>query len=148
MKRMIRMLFLALAVALAAGCSHSKGCHCRAYQKKYRRPLAGTTWQLVQLYGRSVTAAPGAFTLVLSDGDGRISGRGACNRFSGAYATDRSRALTIGSLCCTHMACPGLEQEQRFFEALRTTTHYDMDGPLLLLLRNGELQAVLQALAE
>ncbi|MDE6828302.1 MAG: META domain-containing protein [Alistipes sp.] len=148
MKRMIRMLFLALAVALAAGCSHSKGCHCRAYQKKYRRPLAGTTWQLVQLYGRSVTAAPGAFTLVLSDGDGRISGRGACNRFSGAYATDRSRALTVGSLSSTRMACPGLEQEQRFFEALRTTTHYDMDGPLLLLLRNGELQAVLQALAE
>lgn len=145
---MKRMLALVLLASLAAGCSHTRECHCRAYQKKYRRPLAGTTWQLVQLYGRSVTAAPGAFTLVLSDGDGRISGRGACNSLSGAYATDRSRTLTIGPLASTRMACPGLEQEQRFFEALRTTTHYDMDGPLLLLLRNGELQAVLQALAE
>ena len=31
-------------------------------------------------------------------------------------------------------------------EALETTTHYDMDGPLLLLLADGELRAVLQAL--
>ena len=30
-------------------------------------------------------------------------------------------------------------------EALETTTHYDMDGPMLLLLSNGELKAIFQA---
>ena len=46
------------------------------------------------------------------------------------------------------MACPEQEQEQKFFEALESTTHYDMDGPMLLLLREGELRAVLQAVDE
>jgi len=46
------------------------------------------------------------------------------------------------------MACPELEQEQKFVEALTTTTHYDMDGPMLMLLCDGELRAVLQAVPE
>lgn len=145
MKHTIPALFLSLAVALAAGCSHSKDCHCRAYQKKYRRPLTGTEWQLVQLYGRNLQPADGAFMLTLSADDGRISGTGACNRLSGTYTTDESRALKIGPLRSTRMACPQLADEQKFFEALETTTHYDMDGPMLLLLSDGELRAVLQA---
>ena len=138
---MKRMLALVLLASLAAGCSHTRECHCRAYQKKYRRPL-------VQLYGQNVQSEKGAFTVTLSPEEGRISGLGACNRLSGDYAADETRALKIGPLRTTRMACPGQEQERKFVEALTTTTHYDMDGPLLLLLRNGELQAVLQALAE
>lgn len=148
MKHTIRILFAVLAVALAAGCSHTKGCHCRAYQKKYRRPLTGTSWQLVQLYGRNVTVEAGTFTFTLSPDDGRISGRGACNRLSGSYETDRKGALRIGPLASTRMACPDLSQEQAFVRALESATHYDMDGPMLLLLADGELRAVLQAADE
>lgn len=43
------------------------------------------------------------------------------------------------------MVCPGMEQEDAFTKALESTTHYDMDGPMLLLLSNGELRAVFQA---
>ena len=43
------------------------------------------------------------------------------------------------------MACPGMEQEDAFTKALESTTHYDMDGPMLLLLSDGELRAVFQA---
>lgn len=43
------------------------------------------------------------------------------------------------------MACPGMEQEDAFTKALEATTHYDMDGPMLLLLGDGELKAVFQA---
>ena len=43
------------------------------------------------------------------------------------------------------MACPGMEREHAFAQALEATTHYDMDGPMLLLLSNGELKAVFQA---
>lgn len=148
MKNPIRILVLLLCVFCVAGCSSSKGCHCRAYQKKYRRPLTGTAWQLVQLYGRNVTAEAGTFTFTLSADDGLISGRGACNRLSGSYRTDRSRTLRIGPLASTRMTCPDLSQEQAFIRALETTTHYDMDGPMLLLLCNGELRAVLQAADE
>ena len=40
---------------------------------------------------------------------------------------------------------PGMEQEDAFTKALESTTHYDMDGPMLLLLSDGELRAVFQA---
>ena len=73
---------------------------------------------------------------------------GACNRLSGDYAADETRALKIGPLRTTRMACPGQEQERKFVEALTTTTHYDMDGPMLMLLCDGELRAVLQAVPE
>mgnify|MGYP000004786835 FL=1 len=43
------------------------------------------------------------------------------------------------------MACPDMDQERDYTEALEATTHYDMDGPMLLLLANGELRAVFQA---
>ena len=145
---MKRILVSILVLLAAAGCSHSKECHCRAYQKKYRRPLTETRWQLVQLDGRNVRSEAGAFTLTLSAAEGRISGTGACNRLSGNYATDEKRALKIGPVVSTRMACPEAEQEQKFLGALEATTHYDMDGPMLMLLCDGELRAVLQAVTE
>ena len=112
--------------------------------KKTRRPLEGTEWQLIQLDGRSVKAAPETFVLKLENGS--VSGAGACNRLMGSYKTGERRALKIGPLATTKMACPNLDQEQQFLRALESTTHYDMDGPMLLLLSNGELHAVFQAL--
>ncbi|MCM1150772.1 MAG: META domain-containing protein [Alistipes sp.] len=147
MKYPIRILFLSVIVLLAVGCG-SANCHCRAYQKKYRRPLTGTAWQLVQLDGRSVQPQEGRFSLVLSADDGRFSGVGSCNRLMGSYETDASRALKFGPVASTRRACPDPAQEGKFVEALEATTHYDMDGPMLLLLSEGELRAVLQAVDE
>lgn len=139
MKILFRIAALIATIALTAGC-----CNCRSYQKKTRRPLEGTEWQLVQLDGRSVKAAPETFVLKLENGS--VSGFGACNRLMGSYKTGERRALKIGPLATTKMACPNLDQEQQFLRALESTTHYDMDGPMLLLLSNGELHAVFQAL--
>lgn len=139
MKILFRIAALAATVALTAGC-----CNCRSYQKKTRRPLEGTEWQLIQLDGRSVKSEPGHFTLKFESGS--ISGFGACNRLMGSYTTGERRALKIGPVASTKMACPNLDQEQQFLRAIEATTHYDMDGPMLLLLSNGELHAVFQAL--
>ncbi len=43
------------------------------------------------------------------------------------------------------MACPGMEREMEFFEAVESTTRYDMDGEMLLLLDGDTLKAVFQA---
>lgn len=139
MKILFRIAALVATIALTAGC-----CNCRSYQKKTRRPLEGTEWQLIQLDGRSVKAAPETFVLKLENGS--VSGAGACNRLMGSYKTGERRALKIGPVASTKMACPNLDQEQQFLRALESTTHYDMDGPMLLLLSNGELHAVFQAL--
>ena len=49
MKILLKIAALAAVAALAAGC-----CSCRSYQKKNRRPLVGTEWQLILLGGKAV----------------------------------------------------------------------------------------------
>ena len=123
MKILLKIAIVAVAAAFMAGC-----CNCRSYQKKTRRPLAGTEWQLIQLGGKAVKPEVGA-----------------CNRLTGAYKTDGKRTLKIGPLAATMMACPGMDEEDAFTKMLESVTHYDMDGPMLLLLSDGELRAVFQA---
>lgn len=134
---------LALAAAAALLCASC--CPCRSYQKKTRRPLEGTEWQLIQLGGKSVRPEEGTFSLRFDAEKQTASGVGACNRFSGRYTAGERRALRIGPLASTMMACPDMDQERDYTEGLEATTHYDMDGPMLLLLANGELRAVFQA---
>lgn len=129
-----------VAAILFAGC-----CPCRSYQKKTRRPLEGTEWQLIQLGGTRIEPQAGKFTLTFFAAENRLSGVGACNRLTGSYAAGQKQALHIGPVAATRMACPGMERESEFIAALESATHYDMDGPMLLLLDNGELRAVFQA---
>ena len=141
MKRLTKFTLLTLLAALVVSC-----CPCRSYQKRTRRPLVGTEWQLTQLAGRTIRPAEGGFTVTfLAEGD-RLAGIGACNRLAATHPPDDSRAPHRGPVAATRMACPEGSDEEAFIEALEATTHYDMDGPLLLLLADGELRAVLQAL--
>ena len=135
---------LLMAAAVAAAALTVACCPCRSYQKKTRRPLVETRWQLLKIGGTTVEPQEGTFELVLQP-DGRLVGFGACNRLTGRYAADATRALRFDSLAATRTACPDLQREQDFLRALATTTHYDMDGPMLLLLSNGRLNAVFQA---
>lgn len=140
---MVRILKIAACTALAAlavGC-----CNCRSYQKKTRRPLVGTEWQLVQLLGEKVVPDADRFTLIFMAEDNRIAGKGACNRIMGSYSLGEDRAVKIGPLASTMMACPGMDREHVFAQAVESATHYEMDGPMLLLLADGELKAVFQA---
>ena len=140
MRMIPKIAAVAAAAILAASC-----CPCRSYQKKTRRPLAGTEWQLIQLGGKAVKPEEGKFTVTLLAEGNRLTGVGACNRLTGAYKTDGNRTLKIGPLAATMMACPGMDEEDAFTKMLESVTHYDMDGPMLLLLSDGELRAVFQA---
>lgn len=140
MKLLLKIALLAATAALTASC-----CHCRSYQKRTQRPLEGTEWQLIQLGGKTIQPQEGKFAVTFHADGHRLSGIGACNRLTGTYTPGEKRALKIGPVGATMMACPGVEQETALAEALESTTHYDMDGPMLLLLSNGELRAVFQA---
>lgn len=139
MKILAKFALVAALAALMASC-----CPCRSYQKKTRRPLVGTEWQLIQLGGKSISPQEGRYNLTLLSEESRVTGIGACNRLMGTFKEGEKRALKIGPLGSTRMACPGMDMEQEYFQALEATTHYDMDGPTLLLLSNGELKAVFQ----
>lgn len=133
------LLCVCAAALLFAGC-----CKCRSYQKRTRRPLAGTEWKLVQMMGQKIEREESdAFTLLFSEA-GEVSGKGACNRLMGGYTTDASRALKIGPLASTRMMCYD-DRESDYFRMLEGVTHYDMDGPMLLLLSDGSLFAVFEA---
>lgn len=143
MKILFRILIASLILTLVTGC-----CACRSYQQKTRRPLIGTQWQLIQLNGKPIPAEPGKFSITLLEEDHRLTGIGACNRLSGFYEQGEDRAIKLGPLASTMMACPGMEREHEFNAAIESATHYDMDGPMLLLLSDGELRAVFQAVPE
>ena len=120
MKILLKIAALAAVAALAAGC-----CSCRSYQKKNRRPLVGTEWQLIQLGGKAVKPEEGKFTLTFLAEENRIAGVGACNRIMGKYEATEKGVLKIGPLTSTMMACPRhgaggrVHQGARIDDALR-----------------------------
>lgn len=109
---------LALALALAA---------CAA------APLAGRTWTLAEIEGQPV-AAPGRTTLGFVE-DGRVAGDAGCNRYAGPVEIEDG-AMTFGALMATKRACEPavLEQEVRFFEALRQVAAWRLENGALFLL--------------
>lgn len=140
MKNSLKIGGLFAVMIFFAGC-----CACHSYQKQTRQPLVGTEWRLIQLGGRNIRSESGQFTVRFAE-DGTLSGVGSCNRLTGRYEQTGDRMLKIGPVALTRMACPTDEDtEAALCKTLEATDHYDMDGPMLLLLSNGELRAVFQA---
>lgn len=98
-------------------------------------PLEGTAWRLVSLGGDTVTPPanrPGP-SMTLDAAESRVSGSDGCNRFMGGFRRDGD-ALSFGQLASTMMAClEGMEQAQRYTQALGATARYRAMGPHLEL---------------
>ena len=100
-------------------------------------PLVGTTWRLEDLAGSAVVANAPATLEFLADG--RVAGRGSCNRFFGT-ATVAGDALKFGPIGSTKMACtdPAIgDQETRYFRALEGAERYEVQGSMLLVYAKG-----------
>ena len=137
----MKILHIATAVAVAVlitGC-----CACKKYQKKYGKPLETTEWTLVQVEGKSFDA--GDKYQVVFGKDNRISGIGDCNRLTGSYTADDNGKMKISQIASTRMMCPDQTMENKFFDILQQIDTYQLDGKMLLLLRDGELVAVFEA---
>lgn len=138
MKNLITIVIVALVLSAVAGC-----CACR--KGKNNKPLVGTQWQLMSMMGQEVDINADQFVFSFSE-DGRFSGVGACNRMMCDYSVTPKRAIKFGALAGTRMMCPKVNLEAQFTKITTQATHYEIDGDMLLLLSNGELQAVLKAL--
>ena len=138
MRRFFLLTLLAfLSASLVAGC-----CACR--KGKNNKPLVGTTWQLKRMMGRDLQLKADQFVFTFSE-DGRFSGAGACNRLMADYKSSDKGVMQIGALAGTRRMCPDQALEAEFTKIISQITHYEVDGDMLLLLSNGELQAILQA---
>ena len=73
--------------------------------------------------------------------EGEIVGHGGCNRFFGTYE-QTGETLTIGPLASTRMACPHLDAENAFMNALQEARVIEATH-LKLLLKNEDGETVL-----
>ena len=139
MKRTILFSFaLLFSLILAVGC-----CDCRK-RSKLEKPLLGTTWQLIQLMGQEVVAKGDTYTICFSE-NGTAAGAGHCNRFTATYSVDKTRALDIANLGSTRRYCENHAMESAYYDMLEGVTHYEMDGDNMILLRNGTLVGIMNA---
>ena len=135
------ILFALVCAVVFVGCCSV----CRQRQRN-AKPLRGTQWHLVQLMGKEVNLPKESFNLILST-DGNVAGVGACNRLLGHYSVAENYALNLGQVGTTMMLCPeNGELESKFVGVLGEVTHYDIDGDKLLLLSNGVIKAIFQAM--
>ena len=137
MKQIISILIASVALATMVGC-----CACR--KGKNNKPLAGTEWHLERMMGQVVDIDADQFVFQFTE-DGRFAGVGACNRMMGDYSATEKRAIKFGALAGTRMMCPKAHLEAEFTKIISQATHYEIDGDLLLILSDGELQAVFRA---
>lgn len=93
--------------------------------------LVGTAWTVERI---DDLAADRAVTTLRFE-EGRASGRGGCNQYSG-YLQAAGEALRISEIRSTRMACalPAMEQERRFLAALAAVRVARREGARLTLL--------------
>lgn len=89
---------------------------------------AGTDWTLVRIDG---TLFPADATLTIAP-DGRVSGRGPCNSYSGGSGAQYP-AFDAARVRATKRACPDLRAEALFFQALAGMRRATRKGDMLLL---------------
>jgi len=135
MKRFLFVAFTAavLAIVCAACCACRKG--------KNNKPLTETEWHMVRMMSTDMPAESDRFVLTFAK-DGNVNGVGACNRIMGGYTATEKGGMTFGRMASTRMMCPDMELEDEFLKVLNSTTHYEIDGDMLMLLNNGEVQAI------
>jgi putative lipoprotein len=88
--------------------------------------LVGGTWVAEDIDGAGVI--DNAQSTLVFGNDGRVSGRGGCNGYSGTVDFKGSQ-IVVGELMSTKMACASavMDQETRFVAALQATRTYRMD---------------------
>lgn len=75
---------------------------------------------------------------------GRVSGQAPCN----SYFAEQSAPypwFELGPIAATKRACPDLDAEQTFFDALATASLVEVSDPILILTNDQDLEMVFQA---
>lgn len=97
--------------------------------------LYGSNWELTELSGTAITldeTFPQKPHIIFHE-DNKVVGNGGCNGMGGNVELKDNNGIVISDIAATQMACPNLEVETQFIEALRATQHYQIDGDILTL---------------
>jgi putative lipoprotein len=107
--------------------------------RRFDPALASRTWQLVEVGGIAVAAAPGqpAAQLQLQGRTNRFSGVGGCSTLGGRYTLGPTPgSISLEPAATTPSTCPEplATQERALIRALQTATVYRIAGDSLVLL--------------
>lgn len=130
-------IFAVLIAIMSIGC-----CACR--KGKNNKSITGERWHLVRMMERDLQITAEQF-LFSFGADGKFSGMAACNQLMGDYSITERGDMKFTNVASTRRMCREADLESQFTDILNRTTHYEIDGEMLMLLSNGEMQAVLKA---
>lgn len=114
------LLSLVVAPAAAAGSS----------------PLLGE-WRVFELNGAPLAA--GSEVTIRFEPDGKVSGKGSCNRYGSSYRVEEDR-LSLSPAMATRMACapPLMAQEALFFSLIEKAAEWtEVQGRLTITTAEG-----------
>jgi putative lipoprotein len=101
-----------------------------------RPTLTGKKWILQSINSKAISVAENQtapFIRFVPRGEANIaSGNAGCNNFNGSYEIG-SDELSFGNLASTMMACPQMELEGRFHQALAKVSRFAISGDRLML---------------
>jgi heat shock protein HslJ len=115
---MIR-IFLILAMTMTA---------CQADETISGYSDTDAVWQLTEINGQ----APKSTVTLTFPEQGKIAGRAPCNRYFGTQ-TKPLPWFETGPIASTKMACPHLEEETQYFQALEQSTLAEVSKTTLIL---------------
>lgn len=95
--------------------------------------LEGTKWKLLS-FGLASTPVPARASI--SFNDGRYRGNGGCNSIGGSYTIEGSK-ITLTRGMSTMMACPELDLEHKYLQALSRVETFAIEGATLDLQSKG-----------
>jgi heat shock protein HslJ len=94
--------------------------------------LGANRWMLAWLKGEDVTGGDRAPNIVFDVEQGRVSGYGGCNRYSGS-ADIGSGSIAFGPMVATQMGCDQLTLEGDYLGALESAAHWRITNGTLIL---------------
>lgn len=97
--------------------------------------MTDTYWKLTELLGKPVDTAVKRKEMFLQfdkEGD-RVTGSGGCNAISGTYKLEAMGKITMSKMASTRMACPAMQDESAFLQALSKVNTYIVTGNKLQL---------------
>jgi len=95
---------------------------CQSHSGRSSEPieLGDYKWELVALNGQAIQLSQARETphLIFLEAEQRIAGSTGCNRIMGSYELTDKGHIHFGQLATTRMACPDMETEAAFWDAL------------------------------
>jgi copper homeostasis protein (lipoprotein) len=92
-------------------------------------------WKLIELNGKpvSIDTTFRKEPHIIFKYSNRLVGNGGCNSISGEHKIDGFNSVVISKMISTKMACPNMDLEQEFLEALQNADNFNVVNDMLVL---------------